>query len=286
MAVVVRAKNTKNFNTVALKISKSSDFNAFNVNALKAEVRILQSMDHPGIVKILPIQAEIGKKVFMERATELSGSPWYFVMEYLEGGSVSDLLKKVKILTEEETGAIIFRVVSALEHIHSIGYAHNDIKASNILFRNTLVTKHPFDPVLIDFGITRKKEKVQQDAGSLFYMAPEQLQEIREERPPEVNIDGSKVDIYSIGVLLYRMLASKLPLSGISEVGVTTAIMTKTPTDPKSLNPKISNHMNDLIMACLAKHPDARPTDQQIKSTLRHYADNPFTSSISKGLFH
>ena len=116
-------------------------------------------------------------------------------------------------------------------------------------------------------------------------MAPEQLQEMRQQWPPEMRIDYSKVDTYAIGVLLYRMLAGKLPLSGKSETGVTTAILTKTPSSPQSLNPKISNHMNDLIMACLAKRPEARPTDNQIKSVLKQYADYIPSSDRPRGLF-
>ncbi len=273
MAYIVKAQNLKNSDIVALKISKSSAFNDFNINALKAEVRILQILSHPGIVRIYPIQSEIGKRVYMERAVELKGSPWFFIMEFLDGGSVADLIKKNKTLTEELTGAIIYRVVDTLEYIHHSGYAHNDIKASNILFRYPLGNNQHFEPVLIDFGITSRKERVQKDAGSLFYMAPEQLQEIRRQRPPEMSIDYSKVDTYAVGVLLYRMLAGKLPLSGKSETGVTTAILTKMPSSPQSLNSKISNLMNDLIMACLAKRPEARPTDNQIKSALKQYAD-------------
>jgi serine/threonine-protein kinase len=282
MAYIVKAQNIKNSDIVALKISKSSEFNDFNINALKAEVRILQILSHPGIVRIYPIQSDIGKKVYMERAVELKGSPWFFIMEYLEGGSVGDLIKKNKTLSEEETGAILYRVIDTLEYIHNSGYAHNDIKASNILFRHALGNNRPFEPVPIDFGITSRKDRVQTDAGSLFYMAPEQLQEMREQRPPEIKIDYSKVDVYAIGVLLYRMLAGKLPLSGKSETGITTAILTKMPSSPQSLNPKISNHMNDLIMACLAKQPEARPTDKQIRFALRQYADYTLSAERSR----
>ena len=285
MAVIVKALNLKNSNVVALKISKSSDFNDFNINALKAEVRILQILSHPGIVKIYPIQSEIGKKVYMERAVEIKGSPWFFIMEFLEGGSIADLIKKNKTLSEEETSAIMYHVVDTLEYIHNSGYAHNDIKASNILFRSSLNSNQSNQPVLIDFGITSRKDRVQKDAGSLFYMAPEQLQEMRQQWPPEMRIDYSKVDTYAIGVLLYRMLAGKLPLSGKSETGVTTAILTQTPSSPQSLNSKISNHMNDLIMACLAKRPEARPTDNQIKSALKQYADFVASSDHPRGLF-
>jgi len=55
-------------------------------------------------------------------------------MEFLEGGSIADLIKKNKTLSEEETSAIMYHVVDTLEHIHNSGYAHNDIKASNYSF--------------------------------------------------------------------------------------------------------------------------------------------------------
>ena len=285
MANVVKAQHNKTGSFLALKICRSSDFGNFSVNALKAEVEILRRLSHPGIVKIIPIESEIGKTVYMERATEVTGAPWFFAMEYLAGGSVGDLLKKIKNLTEGETGAIIFHVMRALDYIHHQGYSHNDIKMNNVLFRNLLEKNGQFEPVLIDFGITRKKERIQQDAGSLQYMAPEQLAEIRQERPPELAIDGTKVDVYAIGVLMYRMLAQKLPLNGISEVGITTAIMTKTPVEPNQINSQISPQVNELIMACLAKRPENRPTSKQIMLTLHQYADCRFTSYQSGGLF-
>jgi len=71
-------------------------------------------------------------------------------------------------------------------------------------------------------------------------------------------------------------------LSGKSETGITTAILTKMPSSPQSLNPKISNHMNDLIMACLAKQPEARPTDKQIRFALRQYADYTLSAERSR----
>lgn len=282
MATVVKALCLDNSHHVALKISRSSNFDSFSKNALISEVEILRKLNHPGIVKIFPIPSESGKIVFMERATEISGGPWFFSMEYLEGGSLGDLLKRTKNLTEEESLAIVFRIVRTLDYIHSQGYAHNDIKLNNILFRNILAENSLFDPVLIDFGISRKKERIQQDAGSLQYMAPEQLEEIRNERPPELPIDGGKVDTYAIGVLLYRMLVSRLPLTGFSDAGITTAIKSKIPIEPDQINPKISKYTNDLIMSCLAKKPEARPSNAQMLGYLKRFVDCPFISNGNK----
>ena len=108
---------------------------------------------------------------------------------------------------------------------------------------------------------------------------------MRQERAPELVLDGAKVDVYAIGVLMYRMLAQKLPLNGISEVGITTAIMTKTPVEPNQINSQISPQINELIMACLSKRPETRPTNKQILLALHQYADCHFTSYQSGGLF-
>jgi len=74
MAYIVKAQNIKNSDIVALKISKSSEFNDFNINALKAEVRILQILSHPGIVRIYPIQSDIGKKYIWKGLLNLKGA--------------------------------------------------------------------------------------------------------------------------------------------------------------------------------------------------------------------
>jgi serine/threonine-protein kinase len=275
MAIVVQA--TRNDGAeVALKVCRSVS-DPFFSNALKAEAEILQKMDHPGVVKILPIHSDIGRKLYMERATEITGHPWYFVMEYLGGGSLRDYLKKISALTPGEAAFIGREVALALGHIHSKGYAHNDIKTDNIMFRHSVVMNSSYEPVLIDFGIAAKLKRIQQDVGSILWMSPERLDESRGAIAPEI-IDAAKVDIYAMGVLLYKMLTTKMPFSGVNEKSITTAIRQKIPEHVSVINQKVPKGFDELIIACMEKRPEARPPISQLTKELAYYSTNEITT--------
>jgi serine/threonine-protein kinase len=284
MATVVRAVG-KDGIEVALKISRLAS-DPFYATALKAETEILQKLDHPGVVKIYPIHSDIGKMVYMERATELTGHPWFFVMEFLEGASLRDYLKQVNILTPGEATAVARDVSLALSYVHSKGYTHNDVKTDNILFRKLLTKNSCFEPVLIDFGIAAKIRRIQRDAGALQWMSPERLHQVREELAPEVQVDPVKVDVYAVGVLLYRMLTTKMPFTGLTDSGVTSAILYKTPESIHTVNPKVPPDLDELILSCMAKRPEARPTTSQLVTELKRYAEDRLVSlPKAKGIF-
>jgi eukaryotic-like serine/threonine-protein kinase len=283
MATVVRAVNA-NGDEVALKISHAANERYYG-DALIAESEILQKLDHLGVIKILPIHSDIGKTRYMERATELSGNPWFFAMEFMEGGSLRDCLKKVNMLTPGEASFIAREVTKALEYVHSKSYQHNDVKTDNVLFRHKLEKGGVFEPVLIDFGIAAKTKHIQNDAGSLQWMSPERLQLVRKEVAPE-SVDANKVDIYAIGVLLYRMLTTKMPFTGVTENGVTSAIINKIPEHVTSTNSKVPAGLDELIIDCMAKRPEARPTTRQLIKELDQYStDQIVTAPKDKGIF-
>jgi serine/threonine-protein kinase len=282
MAVVVRAVPRKGGADVALKISRATG-DPFYPNALKSEGEILRKLNHQGVVKVLAIDAEIDTPVYYERATELKDSPWYFVMEYLRGGSLRDLLKSVGPLTCGEACAIAQQVALALQYVHSMGYAHNDVKTDNILFRERLQKKSPFNSVLIDFGIAAKLKRVREDAGALLWMSPERLRYIKGGLAPEYNIDSSKVDVYAVGVLLYKMLTNKMPFNGISESSITSRIINQMPDNVRKLQSTVPPVLDDLILACMAKKPEARPTAAQLANSLNQFTENSWVTMPKKG---
>ncbi len=282
MAFVVRAAYAKNgHGDVALKISRATN-DRFFMNALKAEVEILTRFSHPSIVRVVPIMSEIGRTLYYERATELEGYPWYFVMEYLAGGSLRDLLKNVNQLTVGEACAISSKVAAALGYVHSMGYAHNDVKTDNVLFRKVLDKGTPFEPVLIDFGIAAKVRRIQQDAGALPWMSPERLNYVRGELAPEFQLDATKVDIYAVGVLLYRMLTTKMPFIGMTEGSLTSAILYKQPEDVRSQNPTVPPDLDEMIMTCMSKRPEFRPNVSDLVSFLNRYARDEVVTTGKK----
>ncbi len=283
MATVVRASRRDGLE-VALKICRIAS-DPFFATALKAETEILQKLDHPGVVKIIPIQSDIGKKVYMQRATELDGYPWFFAMEYLVGGSLRELLKNIKLLSSGEASFIALEIIKTLDYVHSKDIVHNDVKTDNILFRQRLEKGATFEPVLIDFGIAAKSKKIQEDAGALPWMSPERLNQLRKELPPEVEVDGRKVDVYALGVLLYRMLTTKMPFTGMTEGSLTSNIQNKMPEHVKVLNAKVPSGLDELIISCMAKRPEARPTTKQlVKELARYSTDQIITLPKGKGL--
>jgi len=123
-------------------------------------------------------------------------------MEYFEGITISELLIKVKRLSERKTKIIVRQLLEIIAYMHSKGYSHRDIKAENILIReDTLEIK------LIDLAfavkLKHKKEKVLCNCGTLSYMAPEILQKQRSHPHP--------TDVWAIGVLMVRMRTGRYP---------------------------------------------------------------------------
>lgn len=110
--------------------------------------------------------------------------------------------------------------------------------------------------------------------------------QVRNELAPEVKVDTTKVDIYAIGVLLYRMLTTKMPFTGITEKGVTTAILNKIPEQVRTSNSKVPLGLDELIISCMAKRPEARPATRQLIKELGQYStEHVVIVPQGKGLF-
>jgi len=233
----VRARQADKRNAeVALKISRVGSHQTYYFSAIHKEVEVLQRLEHPGVVQLAPVSD--GKIRFKERAVEIVGSPWYFGMECLSGESLEKYIRTVGPLTLGETAAIAHQVGMALVHVHERGFAHNDVKPDNILFRRALKVGERLEPVLIDFGVAAKLVRQQLD-GSVVYMAPERLQELRDPGPPEAAPDPAKADVWSMGILLYRMLIGREPFVGVTDRSITSAILRSTPVPMGSWPPTI-----------------------------------------------
>jgi eukaryotic-like serine/threonine-protein kinase len=274
MSSVFRAFHTENENEFALKISRNDAQDPKFNNALRQEIDIMKSLQHPGIVQVLPIELP-GSKVdtYMARALEINGRPWFYIMEYLPGNSLIEVFDDYRELPFSVTCAIATRVVDSLKYLHSNGIAHLDIKPENILFRYELKTESPIEPVLIDFGVAARTKSPRTSGGSLHTMAPEQLRNVRGELPPETPLDMEKMDIYSLGVVTYRMWTGNYPFGGITANRITSAVLNTTPIPPSSHNPKITPQADALIQRWLSKDPQQRPTIDELKNYLYYWSD-------------
>ena len=222
---------------VALKVLKpqfggDADF----VARFKREAAVAAKLRHPNIIKIYTIGRE--------------GDAVYFAMDYLPSG-LADKLEAMPYLHEDAVVQIGMDVARALGFAHREGVIHRDIKVDNIMF-----DEHG-NAVVADFGIARALSGYTGQTGTGMvvgtpqYFAPEQARA----KP----LDG-RADIYSLGVTLYRASTGRLPFVGDDWYEVARQHVEDTPAPPRSLNPTLSEEFETVLLRCLAKRPDDRPT--------------------------
>lgn len=281
MARVVRARRSGTANEVALKISRTGANQSYFYAAIQKEVEILQRLDHRGVVRIVPVSS--GKNPYKERAVSIVDSPWFFGMEVLQGGSLEAYSRSLGALTLGETVAICHQLALALSHIHSRGFSHNDVKPDNVLFRRALDVGERLEPVLIDFGVAAKLVRQQAD-GSVVYMAPERLEEARDPSPPEAQGDPAKADVWSMGILLYRMLVGREPFLGVTDRSITSAIMRSIPVSMRKTRADIPVTVDEFVLeGCLAKDPRLRVTMDQFAGFMDGYSGDWRVQRAPKG---
>lgn len=273
MSLVVRAKRVERSDGhSALKISRTGGNQDYYFAAIQKEVEILSKLDHRGVVNLRPISK--GKNPYKERAVQIIGSPWFFGMECLRGGSLEAYLRGLGPLSLGEAAAICHQVGVALEYIHSQGFAHNDVKPDNVLFRRPLELGERLEPVLIDFGVAAKLVRSQLD-GSVVYMAPERLQESREPSAPEVvaAADPTKADVWSMGILLYRLLVGREPFLGLTDRSITSAILRAMPASMTHRRQDLPRELDQFVIeGCLAKDPKLRVAMRDFNAVIARYS--------------
>jgi serine/threonine protein kinase len=215
------------------------------------EAKIIAQLEHTAIVPVY----DVG---------ESDGQP-YFVMRYMNGGSLSERIK-AGVFTLEEAIQILSAIAPALDEAHSKGIVHRDIKPSNILFDKR------GNPYISDFGIAKLSQAQAGNVtgsaiiGTPAYMAPEQAQ--------GTEVDG-RADIYALGIILFEMLTGKQPY----EADTPMAVAIKHITDPvphiRQSNPKLPEGMETVIQKAMAKNKNDRySTAIELTEALREVARN------------
>lgn len=173
----------------------------------------------------------------------------YIVMEYIDGLTLSHLIKKYGKLPPEVVGSIALKVANALLHIHGIGIVHRDVKPSNIMITHSGTVK------LMDFGIAHNPDIVKpltrtgMIMGTPHYMSPEQIR-------------GNKVDfrtdIFSFGAVLYEMLSGKKAFDAESEGRLIEKIIRCEFVSPKVYEKRIPGSLVKIINKCLKRKSSKR----------------------------
>ena len=176
-------------------------------------------------------------------------SPEYIVMELCEGVTLKDYLRKKHHLTWQETLYFAQQVARALDHAHSRGIIHQDIKPQNIMLLRDGTAK------VMDFGIasfanSQETRKVSSEAiGSVHYISPEQAKGITAD---------FRTDLYSLGVVMYEMLTGTLPFRGETAVAVVMQHLNTVPPVPSSIVPEIPQAMDEIVMHAMCANVNQR----------------------------
>ena len=203
----------------------------------KKEARVLAQLLHPNIAVIYN---------FIEQ-----GGNHFMVMEYVEGTSLDELLKKYHSLPAEFVVPVFIQALEGLQHAHRKNIFHRDVKPSNLMITSDGTLK------LMDFGIAKvageqKMTQVNKIVGTIEFMAPELIE----------GKDASVAsDIYSMGATLYELVSGKLPFESDTDFNLMQAILKKKPTAPDKLNDSVPKKLSDIILKAMDKNPAGRYPD-------------------------
>ena len=240
----------------ALKVMHRRLVNAASVERILLEARVVNQVGHPNIIDIF------------ETGTLDDGRP-YILMERLEGVSLAQHADEGKILPKQVI-AILLQVCDALIAAHAAGVVHRDLKLDNIF-----LIDNPDDPQsprvkLLDWGIAKvishdvRTTIEGQLVGTPQYLSPEQA------RGGAVTAQS---DVYSLGVMAYEMFLEQLPFEAETSAEIMAMHLRATPPPPSEMWPDVPPTLEHLLLAMLAKHPDARPTVLTVAHTLELVRD-------------
>jgi serine/threonine-protein kinase len=261
MASLFKANDRTTKSPVALKVpylqieSDPAGFDRF-----KREEEIGLQLNHPYILKLIPVEKK---------------SRPYIAMEYLEGQTLSELLKSVRPLPEPDAVKIASRICEALDYMHQKGVIHRDLKPQNVMLCNDGSIR------IMDFGIARAQESRRLTfvgftpaMGTPDYMAPEQVRGSRGDQ---------RTDIYSLGAIVYEMATGEPPFGGDSAYVIMNARVTGDPHALRNLNPKITPVLEEIVLHAMERDPKRRfQSAAEMKAELDDYEKVELTGRCTR----
>lgn len=232
LARIFRARDPELNRSVAIKVSiwpEDPDLNTFQLN----EARTAADLQHPLILTLFDIGRH-HKQV-------------YLVFEFLPGALDQELRNTSTPLSQARVIDLIANVADALDFVHRRGYLHRNVKPSVILLDAA------GQPRLSEFGLAVRRDGMDsaEMAGTMFYMAPEQLRH-------SVGQLGPHTDVWGLGVTLYELLCGQLPFRSDSASALIEAVLNKRPTPPSQIATSIDKRLEEICMKCLLPEPKDR----------------------------
>ena len=237
MATVYLAEDIKHNRKVALKVLKPELAAVVGAERFLAEIQVTANLQHPNILPLFD-SGEAGTFLF-------------YVMPYVEGETLREKLEREHQLSVDEALRLTTDVAEALQAAHEQGVIHRDIKPGNILLSRGR-------PLVADFGIALavtasggdRLTETGLSMGTPHYMSPEQA-------AGESHIDA-RSDIYSLGAVLYELLAGEPPHTGRSTQAIIAKLLTEQPTPLRVLRNTVPEAVDRAVMKALAKVPPDR----------------------------
>src|SRR5438105_882102 len=251
MAEVWKALDTQLQRYVAIKLLHANlKEDPHFIARFEREAQLIASLHHPNIVQIHDFQIA---------SSEEEGTIAYMVMDYVEGQTLADYIRRTSGLgnvpSPTEIVQLFTSISLAVDYAHQKGMIHRDIKPANILLDKHNTARNPMgEPILTDFGLAKllgvsAGTLTATSLGTPLYTSPEQAQGYA---------GNERSDLYSLGIILYEMVTGAPPFRGESPMAVLAQHLNVAPTSPAILNPNIPPALTMVILTALAKDPNAR----------------------------
>ena len=252
MAVVYKARCHRLNRLVAIKILKEDTTQDEELRRrFHAEPQAVAMLSHPNIVSVFDVSR--------------SSDADYIVMELIDGLTLKQYMQQKGVLNWREALHFAIQIAKALEHAHSRGIVHRDIKPHNIMVLKDGSVK------VADFGIARitssSNTLTREALGSVHYISPEQAKGGRVDE---------RTDIYSLGVVLYEMLTGRPPFDGESPVSIAIQHISERPPLPTELNPDIPKGLEQITMHAMCPDLENRyASATELLDDLEEFRKNP-----------
>lgn len=264
MGTVYEAFDPKLRRKVALKVLNAGSTEPEDVLRFMREAESVARLRHPHCIHIY----EMGSADGLD----------YFTMDLIEGVTL-DKWAAEQQRSPREIATIIEKIALALQHAHENGVIHRDIKPSNIM-----VDGHG-EPVVMDFGLARAVDSTSRVTvtgtvlGTPLYMSPEQAQGFQD-------LIGPRSDVWSVGAMLYELLAGRPPFQNPEVMGLIITILTRDPEPLRKLRPGLPKEIEIISLKCLEKDPDRRYASMKdLAQDLRAWLEfMPIRASAPSGL--